>query len=159
MRPGFFCLSLFSFFLPEDGHTQKGLLVSVCTDRPLPSLQLVTHTHARTHQRCPTGAYRTLNKRGRIPDVFPHEATSCSGGRTGCWESTGESAEKDASSAEGLIGTVCVFHHSPSSSPSVSDFIIFISPSISRPSPIRSLFPLLSHPSRRDCGAGSETLV
>lgn len=57
------------------------------SDRPLPSLELVTH---KTHKRCQTGAYRTLNKRGHIPGVFPHEVTSCSRGRMGCWEFTGD---------------------------------------------------------------------
>lgn len=55
--------------------------------RPLPSLELVTH---KTHKCCQTGAYRTLNKRGHIPGVFPHEVTSCSKGRMGCWEFTGD---------------------------------------------------------------------
>lgn len=57
------------------------------SDRPLPSLELVTH---KTHKCCQTGAYRTLNKRGHIPGVFPHEVTSCSRGRMGCWEFTGD---------------------------------------------------------------------
>lgn len=160
------CFSLCrSFFLPVDGHTQEGLLVSIAR---IALCQACSSSHTQdTHERRRTGAYHTLNKRGRIPDVFPHEVTSCSRGRAGCWESTGGSAEKDASSAEGLIGTVYVFHHSPSH-PSVSDFIIFISRSISAPippppipspPPSRSLFPLLSHPSRRDCEVGSETFL
>lgn len=61
--------------------------VECCSDHPLPSLELVTH---KTHKCRQTGAYRTLNKRGHIPYVFPHEVTSCSRGRMGCWESTGD---------------------------------------------------------------------
>lgn len=57
------------------------------SDRPLSSLELVTH---KTHKCCQTGAYHTLNKRGHIPGVFPHEVTSCSRGRMGCWEFTGD---------------------------------------------------------------------
>lgn len=76
------------------------------SDRPLPSLELVTH---KTHKRCQTGAYRTLNKRGHIPSVFPHEVTSCSRGKNGMLGIHWGSAEKDTSSAEGLIGSVYVF--------------------------------------------------
>lgn len=90
MRPVFFFLSF--FFLPVDGHTQEGLLVSVAL---IAVCQACSSSHTQdTHERRRTGAYRTLNKRGRIPDVFPHEVTSCSRGRAGCWESTGVSARE-----------------------------------------------------------------
>lgn len=74
--------SLFSW----EGLTQKGLwsvaLISLCQAW---SLSHIRHTNDRQ-----PGAYHTLNKRGHIPCVFPHEDTSCSRGREGYWESTGD---------------------------------------------------------------------
>lgn len=49
------------------------------------SLSHMRHTNDRQ-----PGAYRTLNKRGHIPCVFPHGDTSCSRGRVGYWKSTGD---------------------------------------------------------------------
>lgn len=154
--------AVFFFLLPVDGHTQEGLLVSVAL---ITLCQACSSSHTQdTHERRRTGAYRTLNKRGRIPDVFPHEVTSCSRGRAGCWESTGGSAREGRFLRRRTYRHCLCFpplSHPPT--PSVSDFIIFISRSISAPlpppPPSRSLFPLLSHPSRRDCMVGSETLL
>lgn len=49
------------------------------------SLSHIRHTSDRQ-----PGAYHTLNKRGHIPCVFPHEDTSCSRGSLGHGESTGD---------------------------------------------------------------------
>lgn len=83
--------------------------VECCSDQPLPSLELVTH---KTHKCRQTGAYRTLNKRGHIPYVFPHEVTSCSRGRLGCWESTGDRLRTTLPLPKGLISSICVFFFS-----------------------------------------------
>lgn len=90
------------------GGSCPGRLLSVAL---IALCQAWSSSHIR-HTNCQTGAYRTLNKRGHIPGVFPHEVTSCSRGKVGCWEFTGGSGEKDTSSAEGLISSAYVFYFS-----------------------------------------------
>lgn len=85
--------------------------VECCSDQPLPSLELVTH---KTHKCRQTGAYRTLNKRGHIPYVFPHEVTSCSRGRMGWWESTGDGLRRTLPLPKGL-SALFMFYFSLSS--------------------------------------------
>lgn len=77
-------------------------LISLC--------QAWSSSHTRhTNDRQPE-AYRTLNKRGRIPCVFPHEDTSWSRAAVGCRVSMGELAQNNTSSAEGLSALlVCFF--------------------------------------------------
>lgn len=65
------------------GPYQKGLW-SVSLICQAWSLSHIRHTNDRQ-----PGAYHALNKRGRIPCVFPHEDTSCSRGRVGFWVSFG----------------------------------------------------------------------
>lgn len=107
--------------------------VECCSDHPLPSLELVTH---KTHKCRQTGAYRTLNKRGHIPYVFPHEVTSCSRGRMGCWESTGDRLRRTLPLPKDLSALFMFFF-----SLSLSVFTIFIFRSISTS---HSFFPLSS---------------
>lgn len=83
--------------------------VECCSDHPLPSLEIVTH---KTHKCRQTGAYRTLNKRGHIPGVFPHEVTSCSRGRMGCWEFTGDLPRRTLPPPEDL-SALFLFFFSP----------------------------------------------
>lgn len=91
---------------------------------PLPSLELVTH---KTHKRCQTGAYRTLNKRGRIPGVFPHEVTSCNRGRMGCWEFTGDLLRRTLPPPKVLSA---LFMFSPSLSSPLSSLFSSFYPSV-----------------------------
>lgn len=88
---------------------------------PLPSLELVTH---KTHKCCQTGAYRTLNKRGHIPGVFPHEVTSCSKGRMGCWEFTGDLLRRTLPPPKVLSALFMFF---PNLFPSLLTIFIFLS--------------------------------
>lgn len=95
----------------ETSHRFSGMVLPRKTaecrsERPLPSLELVTH---KTHKCCQTGAYHTLNKRGHIPGVFPHEVTSCRRGKNGMLGIHWGSAGKDTSFAEGLSSSVYVF--------------------------------------------------
>lgn len=54
-------------------------------------------------------AYHTLNKRGHIPDVFPHGTHPGAGGKSGILGFHWGLAAKDTSSAQGLISAVCIF--------------------------------------------------
>lgn len=96
-----------------EGLTQK--------DCPLPSLELVTH---KTHKCCQTGAYCTLNKGGHIPDVFPHEVTSCSTGRMGCWEFSGDLLRRTVPPPE-VLSALFMFFSCSISSPLSSLFSSF----------------------------------
>lgn len=119
--------------------------VECCSDQPLPSLELVTHTVRHTND-CQPGAYRTPNKRGHIPCVFPHEDTSCSRGE-----------EWDTGNPPG-IGWERHFLCPRSYQlffPSLFVFTVFIFQSIST-SHSASFSP---HPSHWYCEAGSESLV
>lgn len=91
------------------------------SDRPLPSLELVTH---KTHKCCQTGAYCTLNKGGHIPDVFPHEVTSCSTGRMGCWEFIGDLLRRTVPPPE-VLSALFMFFSCSISSPLFSLFSSF----------------------------------
>lgn len=106
----------------------------------------LSHTHTEdTHERRRTGAYRTLNKRGRIPDVFPHEVTSCSGGKNGMlgihW---GNRPRRTLPPPKDLSALFMFFHHSPSlpPPPSLTSLSSSLDPSPPSPHPP----PLPSHP-------------
>lgn len=129
------------------GGSYPERLVECGSDQPLPSLELVTH---KTHKCRQTGAYRTLNKRGHIPYVFPHEVTSCSRGRVGCWESTGIRLRTTLPLPKVLsaLCCCCFFFFSPSS----------LSSSFN-PSLPPTLLPALPVPSHWNCEAWSDALV
>lgn len=133
-----------SHCFPRRDLTQKGLW-SVA---PISFCQAWSLSHIRHTTDRQTGAYRTLNKRGHIPGVFPHEDTSCSGGEE--WDNWGSAGDWPRATLPlpKVLSALFVFFF-------CSVFTIFILQSIST-THSASHSP---HPSLWVCQARSEALV
>lgn len=80
--------------------------VECCSDQPLPSLELVTH---KTHKWPPTRSLSHTKQKGPHSSRIPTRGYILQQGKSGMLGVHWGLAENDTSSAEGLIGSVCVF--------------------------------------------------